>query len=98
MLISCCDSRVSPEVIFDAGPGELFVLRNIANPVPPYGPDGRLHGTSAALELGVAGLGVEHIVVMGPAGCGGVAAHALHSQESSGHQPHSALSGGFIGK
>ena len=76
MLIGCCDSRVSPEVIFDAEPGELFVLRNIANLVPPYGPNDDLHGTSAALEFGVLGLAVEHIVVMGHAGCGGVGAFA----------------------
>jgi carbonic anhydrase len=76
MLIGCCDSRVSPEVIFDANPGELFVLRNIANLVPPYGPNEDLHGTSAALEFGVTGLGVAHIVIMGHAGCGGVRAFA----------------------
>src|SRR5690606_12324517 len=49
MVIGCCDSRVSPEVIFDAGPGELFVVRNVANLVPPYAPDGKAHGVSAAL-------------------------------------------------
>ena len=59
MLIGCCDSRVSPEVIFDARPGELFVVRNIANLVPPYGPNEDLHGTSAALEFGVMGLAVR---------------------------------------
>src|SRR5487761_2360386 len=54
MVIGCCDSRVSPEVIFDASPGELFVVRNVANIVPPYSPDGQAHGVSAALEFGVA--------------------------------------------
>ena len=53
MVIGCCDSRVSPEVIFDAGPGELFVVRNVANLVPPYQPDGGAHGVSAALEFAV---------------------------------------------
>src|SRR5262249_26774639 len=53
MVVGCCDSRVSPEVIFDAGPGELFVVRNVANLVPPYAPDGALHGVSAALEYAV---------------------------------------------
>jgi carbonic anhydrase len=72
MVIGCCDSRVSPEVIFDAGPGELFVVRNVANLVPPYTPDGQLHGVSAALEFAVQVLRVKHIVVLGHAQCGGV--------------------------
>jgi carbonic anhydrase len=75
LLIGCCDSRVSPEVIFDADPGEIFVLRNIANLVPPYAPDGERHGTSAALEYAVKVLQVAHIVVMGHAMCGGVRAY-----------------------
>src|SRR6201987_5541417 len=74
MVIGCCDSRVSPEVIFDAKPGELFVVRNVANLVPPYEPDGHAHGVSAALEFGVAGLQIRHIVVLGHAQCGGVKA------------------------
>ena len=74
MVIGCCDSRVSPEVIFDAGPGELFVVRNVANLVPPYAPDGEAHGVSAALEFAVQVLHVKHIVVMGHAQCGGVKA------------------------
>jgi carbonic anhydrase len=76
LVIGCCDSRVSPEVIFDARPGELFVVRNVANIVPPYEPDGRAHGVSAALEFGVAALKVKHIVVLGHARCGGVKAFA----------------------
>ena len=76
MVIGCADSRVSPEVIFDARPGELFVVRNVANLVPPYAPDGRAHGVSAALEFGVAALKVRHIVVLGHAQCGGVKAFA----------------------
>ena len=76
MVIGCCDSRVSPEVIFGARPGELFVVRNVANLMPPYAPNDDLHGTSAALEFGVMGLRVEHIVVMGHAQCGGVKAYA----------------------
>ncbi len=74
MVIGCCDSRVSPEVIFDAGPGELFVVRNVANLVPPYQPDGNAHGVSAALEFAVQVLRVKHIVVLGHAQCGGVRA------------------------
>ena len=74
MVIGCCDSRVSPEVIFDAGPGELFVVRNIANLVPVYQPDGGAHGVSAALEYAVSVLRVKHIVVLGHAQCGGIRA------------------------
>jgi carbonic anhydrase len=76
MVIGCCDSRVSPEVIFDARPGEMFVVRNVANLVPPYAPDGEAHGVSAALEFGVVALKVKHIVVLGHAQCGGVRAFA----------------------
>jgi carbonic anhydrase len=76
MVIGCCDSRVSPEVIFDARPGELFVVRNVANLVPPYAPDEGYHGVSAALEFAVAALKVKHIVVLGHAHCGGVRAFA----------------------
>ena len=74
MVIGCCDSRVSPEVIFDARPGELFVVRNIANLVPVYAPDGGTHGVSAALEYAVQVLRVKHIVVLGHAQGGGVRA------------------------
>jgi carbonic anhydrase len=87
MVIGCCDSRVSPEVIFDAGPGELFVVRNIANLVPPYEVDSAHHGVSAALEFAVLALQVRHIVVLGHAGCGGVKAFA-----------EGAAPGDFIGK
>jgi carbonic anhydrase len=83
MLIGCCDSRVSPEVIFDARPGELFVVRNVANIVPPYAPDGQAHGVSAALEFGVAALKVRHIVVLGHAQCGGVKAFAEDAEPLS---------------
>src|SRR6476620_2332047 len=76
MVIGCCDSRVSPEVIFDVGPGELFVVRNVANLIPPYSPDNAYHGVSSALEYGVAVLAVQHIVVLGHARCGGVRAFA----------------------
>jgi len=79
MVIGCCDSRVSPEVIFDAGPGELFVVRNVGNLVPPYQPDSHYHGVSAALEFGVGVLKVKHLVVLGHAHCGGVKAFAEHA-------------------
>ncbi len=74
MIVSCCDSRVDPETIFSAMPGELFVLRNVANLVPPYETGGLYHGVSAALEFAVLSLGVKHIVVMGHSSCGGVKA------------------------
>src|ERR1700758_2254628 len=90
MVIGCCDSRVSPEVIFDAGPGELFVVRNVANLVPPYAPDGAAHGVSAALEFAVQVRRVKNIVVLGHAQCGGIKALA---QESEPLSP-----GDFIGK
>lgn len=80
MLIGCCDSRVAPETIFDARPGEMFVVRNVANLVPPFSPDDQLHGTSAALEYGVQALKVEHIVVMGHGRCGGIRAFADDAQ------------------
>ena len=90
MVIGCCDSRVSPEVIFDARPGELFVVRNVANLVPPYSPDGEYHGVSAALEFAVGALRVKHIVVLGHAHCGGVRAFAEEREPLS--------PGDFIGK
>jgi carbonic anhydrase len=83
MVIGCCDSRVSPEVIFDARPGELFVVRNVANIVPPYEPDGHAHGVSAALEFGVAALKVKQIVVLRHARCGGVKAFAENAEPLS---------------
>lgn len=74
MVVACSDSRSGPEVVFDAAPGELFVVRNVAALVPVYAPDARYHAASAALEFAVLGLGVQSIVVMGHGRCGGVAA------------------------
>jgi carbonic anhydrase len=77
MVIGCVDSRVSPEVIFDASPGELLVVRNVANLVPPWQPDrDSQHSTSAALEFGVQALHIRDIVVLGHAFCGGIRAYA----------------------
>jgi carbonic anhydrase len=96
MVIACCDSRVSPEVIFDARPGELFVVRNVGNLVPPYAPDGELHGTSAALEFAVQALKIRHIVVMGHGRCGGVHSYVRRLRSPTADD---ALSpGDFIGK
>ncbi|KAA3515821.1 MULTISPECIES: carbonic anhydrase [Agrobacterium] len=74
LIIACCDSRSAPETIFDCGPGELFVMRNVANMVPPYEPDGQYHATSAAIEYAVQVLKVKDIVVMGHGRCGGIQA------------------------
>src|SRR5690606_32278397 len=74
MIIACCDSRAAPELIFDAGPGELFVLRNVGKLVPPYEPDGNQHGTSAGIEYAVKVLNIANIVIMGHGRCGGITA------------------------
>ena len=82
LVVACSDSRADPALIFDAAPGQLFVVRNVANLVPPYQPDGHLHGVSAALEFGVKVLNVSRIVVMGHAHCGGVNAMLNGAPES----------------
>ncbi len=74
MIISCSDSRVDPETIFGAMPGELFVVRNVANLVPPYETGGKFHGVSSAIEFAVLNLRVKNLIVMGHSGCGGVKA------------------------
>lgn len=91
MVIACSDSRVDPAQIFDASPGEMFVVRNVANLVPPYEPDDRRHGVSAALEFAVTQLQVEEVIVLGHGFCGGCAA-ALTGQFNQA-QPGE---GGFI--
>lgn len=75
LVVACSDSRVDPTMIFDAAPGELFTVRNVANLIPPYEPDAAFHATSAALEFGVRVLQVPDLIVMGHAMCGGI--HAL---------------------
>jgi carbonic anhydrase len=73
LVVSCCDSRVDPALVLDCEPGDLFVIRNVANLVPPAeGRNSGRHGTSAALEFGVRNLEVEHIIVLGHAQCGGI--------------------------
>ncbi len=74
LVISCSDSRVDPAIMFDCRPGELFIVRNVANLVPSYKPDGGVHGVSAALEFAVCILEVENIVVLGHSQCGGIRA------------------------
>jgi len=75
LVVACCDSRVDPALVLDCAPGDLFVVRNVANLVPPAENQGHYHGTSAALEFGVKDLAVRHIIVLGHAQCGGI--HAL---------------------
>lgn len=72
LIVGCCDSRVDPAIVFDCAPGDLFVVRNVANIVPPNEARIGHHGTTAALEYGVCNLGVEHIVILGHAHCGGI--------------------------
>ena len=74
MVVACSDSRVDPAILLGSEPGELFVIRNVANLIPPYQPDGKLHGTSAALEFGIRDLKVKHLIVLGHSGCGGIQA------------------------
>jgi carbonic anhydrase len=82
MVISCADSRCDPSDIFAAGPGEMFVVRNVAGLVPPYDPRGGVHGVSAAVEFAVERLGVATIVVMGHGGCGGVKASLAETKQA----------------
>ncbi|MFT5390942.1 MAG: carbonic anhydrase [Gammaproteobacteria bacterium] len=91
LVIACCDSRAAPELIFNARPGEIFVIRNVANLMPPYTPDNSYHSTSAALEFAVQSLKVKHIVVLGHGRCGGI-----HAALNPSEEPLSP--GDFIGK
>jgi carbonic anhydrase len=95
MLIQCCDSRINAVQMFGAEPGDLFVVRNVANLVPPYSPDHQHHGTSAAVEYAVNVLKVAHIVVVGHSNCGGV--HACHDM-CSGKAPELEDASSFIGR
>jgi len=83
MVVSCSDSRVDPAILFDTRPGELFVIRNVANLIPPYAPDDGHHGVSAAIEFGVRDLKVDHIIILGHAFCGGIDALCSHHRKSS---------------
>ena len=85
MVIACSDSRVDPAQIFDARPGEMFVVRNVAALVPPFEPDNNYHGVSAALEFAVTQLEVEELVVMGHGFCGGCAAALTGQFDHAGH-------------
>ena len=74
LVVACCDARVDPALVLDCAPGDLFVIRNVANLVPPAENQGHYHGTSAALEFGVRKLNVGHIIVLGHTQCGGIRA------------------------
>jgi carbonic anhydrase len=75
MVVACCDARIDVSAIFDVEAGELFILRNVANLVPNYEPDGKHHGTSAAIEFAVQELKVPHLIVLGHSHCGGIEAY-----------------------
>jgi len=89
IVVGCCDSRVDPAIVTDCAPGDLFIIRNVANLVPPLETAGHFHGTSAALEFGVRQLEVEHIIVLGHAHCGGI-------QALMDRQPDAEQGEGFI--
>ncbi|MFM2396759.1 MAG: hypothetical protein RLZZ144_9, partial [Pseudomonadota bacterium] len=72
LVVACCDSRVDPALVLDCAPGDLFVIRNVANLVPPSEDRAGHHGTTAAIQYGVVNLGVEHIIVLGHAHCAGI--------------------------
>ena len=91
LVIACCDSRADPATIFDTDPGEIFVVRNVANLVPPYESGGGRHGVSAALEFAVTQLGVAEVVVMGHERCGGI-----HAALTGQFHDAPAGEGGFI--
>ena len=91
MVVGCCDARVDVSLIFDAKPGDLFILRNVANLVPPFEPEGRYHGTSAAIEFAVLGLKVPNLIVLGHSRCGGVAAYRQKVRDNVAKE-------GFIGR
>lgn len=74
MVVACCDSRVDPALILQCDPGDLFVVRNVANIVPPYEKDEAHHGTSAALEFGIRFLEIKHLILLGHSQCGGIQA------------------------
>lgn len=85
MVVACCDSRVDPALILQCDPGDLFVVRNVANIVPPFEKDDAHHGTSAALEFGICFLQVKHLILLGHSQCGGIQA-LLNSQKSNTHK------------
>ena len=96
MVIACCDSRVDAHALFGAEPGELFMLRNVANLVPPYGRDEALHGSSAAIDYAVQVLRVAHIIVLGHSHCGGVKAYYDKQQDPASAQADTSPIDGWL--
>ncbi len=86
LMIACSDSRVDPALIMNCEPGDLFVVRNVANLVPPYEDDQSYHGTSAALEFGVCVLDIHHIILFGHTQCSGIQTLLEHSSETYGQK------------
>jgi carbonic anhydrase len=74
LVISCCDSRADPGMLMGAGPGDIFVVRNVANLVPPYRNGAEMPGIRADIEFAVKSLNVEQIIILGHSGCGGIRA------------------------
>lgn len=89
MVVACSDSRVDPAILLQCQPGDLFVVRNVANLIPPFESDGKFHGTSAALEYGICYLNVEHLIILGHSQCGGISAklspEVLHQDDFISH-------------
>ncbi|MEJ1958728.1 MAG: carbonic anhydrase [Nitrosomonadales bacterium] len=90
LVVACCDARVDPAIVLDCAPGDLFVIRNVANLVPPAGTLSGHHGTSSALDFGVRNLGVQHIIVLGHAHCGGIRA-LMEAGGNHNHNPDSFI-------
>ncbi len=84
LMIACSDSRVDPALVMNCQPGDLFVIRNVANLIPPYEEDQSYHGTSAALEFGICVLGIRHVILFGHTQCGGIQTLIEYSHESCG--------------
>jgi carbonic anhydrase len=84
LMIACSDSRVDPALVMNCQPGDLFVVRNVANLVPPYEQDQSYHGTSAALEFGVCVLGIRHVILFGHTPCGGIQSLLENSHKKCG--------------
>ena len=98
MVICCSDSRVDPAILFGLRPGELFVIRNVANLVPTYRPDDQLHGVSAAIEFGVQDLAVSEIIVLGHAFCGGISALCKRLKKDGHNVEKKSIDRDFINK